>query len=518
MARVRLWLFVLLMAVVGVAEAQVVPLRNWPAPPTWTPQVSGTKGLMADVSNPLPFIPVDPCRIADTRGNGFTGQYGTPALSANTSRTFTIRGQCSVSSAARAVSLNLTIVNETSAGNLIAWAAGGSQPNVSNINFSAGTGALANGSIVPLRASDGAMTVILNATAGNTVDLIIDVNGYYYDASLSSPTLNTNEYFAITASRAGGGAVVGSNSGSGAGTFGGDFSTSSTGAGSAGVRGVSSATGASGVLYGVLGQSSSTSLDAAGVRGIDGTGAPTGATSFPVAGLRGESTSAVGVLGMSQAAGVRGSLLNTSGTTLAEGVLGYTASGSNYGVYSTGDIYAVGNLSATGTKAFVMPHPTDPSQVIRYVALEGPEVGTYARGRARLQNHMAIVDLPDSFRLVTEEDGITVQITPIGAPLNVWIQSFSPDQLVVRGSRDIDFFYTVNGVRKGFAGYQAISGGTEFVPESADARIPAGLSEEAKRRLIANGTYNEDGTVNLDTASRMGWTKLWAQRGRPTTR
>lgn len=30
--------------------------------------------------------------------------------------------------------------------------------------------------------------------------------------------------------------------------------------------------------------------------------------------------------------------------------------------------------------------------------------------------------------------------------------------------------------------------------------------------LISNGTYREDGTVNMETAERMGWTKTWADR------
>ena len=30
-----------------------------------------------------------------------------------------------------------------------------------------------------------------------------------------------------------------------------------------------------------------------------------------------------------------------------------------------------------------------------------------------------------------------------------------------------------------------------------------------KSRLIANGTYNADGTVNMDTAKRLGWTEKW---------
>ena len=283
---------------------------------------------------------------------------------------------------------------------------------------------------------------------------------------------------------------------------------SGTGAGSAGVMGAASQTGASGVLYGVLGQTGSTSADAAGVRGFDGTGAPPGATSFPGAGVRGESTSAVGVLGMSQASAIRGSLLNGAGASVAEGFLMILRKSPihNYGVY------AVGDIGATGTKFFVTPHPSDPSQVIRYVALEGPEVGTYCRGRAQLQGRFASIDLPESFRAVTEDEGLSVQITPIGAPVSLWIESFGTDRIVVRGPKDVAFFYTVNGIRKGFSEFQAMAAGAEFVPASPSARIPEGLSPETKRRLIGNGTYNQDGTVNMETAQRLGWTKIWEVR------
>jgi hypothetical protein len=50
------------------------------------------------------------------------------------------------------------------------------------------------------------------------------------------------------------------------------------------------------------------------------------------------------------------------------------------------------------------------------------------------------------------------------------------------------------------------------VPRSAEARIPAYLTEGQKAMLISNGTYNEDGTVNMQTAARVGWTKIWAER------
>ncbi len=42
------------------------------------------------------------------------------------------------------------------------------------------------------------------------------------------------------------------------------------------------------------------------------------------------------------------------------------------------------------------------------------------------------------------------------------------------------------------------------------------LSPEQKRRLIANGTYDPDGTVNTETARRLGWEKAWEDREKST--
>ena len=42
------------------------------------------------------------------------------------------------------------------------------------------------------------------------------------------------------------------------------------------------------------------------------------------------------------------------------------------------------------------------------------------------------------------------------------------------------------------------------MPESADATMPAYLTEGQKKMLISNGTYKEDGTVNLETAKAPG--------------
>src|SRR5262249_15484783 len=94
----------------------------------------------------------------------------------------------------------------------------------------------------------------------------------------------------------------------------------------------------------------------------------------------------------------------------------------------------------------------------------------------------------------------------------MYIVSEDLNQIVVGSDRDVKVHYMVNVIRKAFKDHQAIENGSEFMPRSASQTMPAYLTAEAKRRLIANGTYNEDGTVNMATAERVGWTRIWADR------
>lgn len=41
------------------------------------------------------------------------------------------------------------------------------------------------------------------------------------------------------------------------------------------------------------------------------------------------------------------------------------------------------------------------------------------------------------------------------------------------------------------------------------------MPESYRRLLVQNGTLNPDGTLNRDTARRLGWDKEWKKRGRP---
>jgi len=125
-----------------------------------------------------------------------------------------------------------------------------------------------------------------------------------------------------------------------------------------------------------------------------------------------------------------------------------------------GEAIVHGDLSVSGIKFFVQPHPTDPTKVITYAALEGPEAGTYVRGTAQLVDGEVTIDLPESFRLVTGEEGLTVQVTPLEECNGLYVVEKSPERIVVRelmsGSSNARFDYLVQGVRKGCEDFEPI--------------------------------------------------------------
>jgi hypothetical protein len=117
------------------------------------------------------FYSVTPCRALDTRAS-----TGGPALSAGITRTVVVGGVCGVPKLASAVSLNVTVVSPTGAGNLRLFPPGVGVPLVSAINYSVGQ-TRANNATVAL-SPEGLLSVFCGQAAG-TVDLIVDVNGYF---------------------------------------------------------------------------------------------------------------------------------------------------------------------------------------------------------------------------------------------------------------------------------------------------------------------------------------------------
>ena len=235
----------------------------------------------------------------------------------------------------------------------------------------------------------------------------------------------------------------------------------------------------------------------------------------PSAGVRGEGH--IGVLGFTNSPGAY-AVVGVGTSPAFEGVYGISNSGEGAGVGGQADspatfgVFAFGDLGASGAKPFVEPHPSDASKEIRYVALEGPEAGTYFRGTATTAGGKAVIQVPDTFRTVTAEEGLTVQLTPMGDFAQMMVMSQDLNEIIVRSTRDVTFHYLVQGVRRAFTDWQVVADGHHFRPTSPTQTMPSWLTQEAKRRLIANGTYNADGTVNMETAERLGWAEEWRKQ------
>jgi hypothetical protein len=124
----------------------------------------------------LRFVPITPCRVADTRNP--TGAFGGPILGAAVSRDFNIPASaCGIPANAVAYSLNLTVVPLGALSYLSVWPAGQSQPLVSTLNSLDGR-IKANAAIVPAGVN-GAVTLF----ASDPTHAIIDINGYFVPAS-----------------------------------------------------------------------------------------------------------------------------------------------------------------------------------------------------------------------------------------------------------------------------------------------------------------------------------------------
>ena len=461
--------------------AQDVPLKNWAVPS------GGKVASHADIGSGSVFVAVTPCRVLDTRLPA--GLFGGPAFTGGTIRHYAIKnGPCTGIPEAASYSLNVTVLNYSSPGHVTVFPFGGTAPPVATVNF--GSGWMESNAVV-----SGAISGVVSIYASTSTHILLDVNGYFHDGG---DPMNPNKNLVVDSTISESGAVVGVNrgfTGTVYGVMGLLYSTGATNH-SAGVKGYSP----QGVSHGVIGVTDSAYDDATGVWGY--TWQPVTTVATKTAGVRGDSDIGAGVVGYSSASshgGVIGAMVNSSGTVGNYGVLGT----SSYGVLS------VGNFGATGTKTFIDPHPTDASKVIRYVALEGPEAGTYFRGRGRFRGGKAVIDVPESFRLTSEPEGLTVHVTPVGGFAQVAVMQESLDGIVVQATSDVEFTYIVHGVRRGYADFEPIGPGDEFRPRDAADTLPSHLNAEQKKRLVENGTYHADGSVNLETAAARGWIEGW---------
>lgn len=123
------------------------------------------------VSNLGNYFTVTPCRAVDSR-TGAPLQDGVP-------QTFALHGVCGIPATATTVVLNLTAVEPTGSGDLAIYASDATPPGFATLPFTANkTRAL----FVVVGVSNdaaGEVTVQASAAGGGTVDVVIDVMGYF---------------------------------------------------------------------------------------------------------------------------------------------------------------------------------------------------------------------------------------------------------------------------------------------------------------------------------------------------
>jgi hypothetical protein len=110
----------------------------------------------------------------------------------------------------------------------------------------------------------------------------------------------------------------------------------------------------------------------------------------------------------------------------------------------TGDTVMTGSLTAL-SKSFDIPHPTKEGYRLRYGVLEGPEHGVYFRGKT---NHK-IINLPDYWTGLIDEDSVTVHLTPIKGAITHFVVDVKDNQIEIDSHNGIiNTYFIVHAERK----------------------------------------------------------------------
>jgi hypothetical protein len=119
-----------------------------------------------------------PARLLDTRNGtgGLAGPFGS-----HVAHTFQVAGQGGVSANATAVTGNLTVTGQTSAGYLFIGPVATNNPTSSTLNFPAGDD---RANAVTVALGTGSLSITFVApTNGQTAHAIFDVTGYFVPAA-----------------------------------------------------------------------------------------------------------------------------------------------------------------------------------------------------------------------------------------------------------------------------------------------------------------------------------------------
>ena len=140
--------------------------------------------------------------------------------------------------------------------------------------------------------------------------------------------------------------------------------------------------------------------------------------------------------------GVHGKSVNISGATMDIAAPNLTINGTSWFGY------VIPKLSIAG-KGFDIPHPEKPdTHRLRYICLEGPEVGTYLRGKLKGSN---IIELPKYWtEKFIDTESITVNLTPLRSFQELYVKEIIGTKIIIgnNSGNTINCNYTVFAERK----------------------------------------------------------------------
>ena len=138
-------------------------------------------------------------------------------------------------------------------------------------------------------------------------------------------------------------------------------------------------------------------------------------------------------------------------------------------ILANGDIITNGNIAMNGVvtlagvgnlatqvnlgltqpaKPFDIPHPSKEGYRLRYVSLEGPEIGVYFRGKLDGEH---IIQLPEYWKDLVHEDTITVQLTAWKHPdATLYVKDITSEKITIGSEKLTKIYchYTVYAERK----------------------------------------------------------------------
>jgi len=118
------------------------------------------------------------------------------------------------------------------------------------------------------------------------------------------------------------------------------------------------------------------------------------------------------------------------------------------GIFIGGRNWLADTMKWDAKKNFDIPHPTKKDHRLRHVCVEGPTADVYIRGKLTDSN---VINLPDYWKDLVDEDSITVQLQPIGSRhFHLNVEKLDNKEIHIKEADDKPFecFYHVYGERK----------------------------------------------------------------------